>query len=169
MFYLVLVQCIHSRGCSEAEKKVWPLASFSLFKHNNAANSYLCTMTENDLFNRDAMFWREINFSSPGAIAELDLQMPVHIDGEELKTLVCSLLPFETHSVEHDLGEGGSFLKNEVKQWPFVLLADLEYYKNEANSEADRQAKVQVVLHANVQCITLKDASGKLIVKKGKI
>ncbi len=126
-------------------------------------------MNESELFNRDAMFWREINFSSPNAIATLELIEPMTIQGEELATLVCSLQLFEAHKVEYDLDNGGSFLKNEVKSWPFVLITDLDFYNDQGNSEEERNTKLRSVLHTNVQSITLNDQSGKLIVKKEKV
>lgn len=126
-------------------------------------------MTESDLFNKDTMYWREINFSSPNAIAELKLVEPIRIQEKELLTIICSLMPFETHKVEYDMDNGGSFLKNEVKSWPFVLIADLDFYNDQKNSEQERKTKLMSVSHSNVQSIILKDSAGKMIAKKEKV
>lgn len=126
-------------------------------------------MNESDLFNKDTMYWREINYSSPDAIAELELIEPLFIQGEAYETIICSLHAFEAHKVEYDLDNGGSFLKNEVKSWPFVRIIDLAFYNNQENPEQERQAKLLSVSHNNLRSITLKDEAGNVIVKKSKI
>ena len=135
-------------------------------------------MTESDLFNNDTMYWREINFSLPSALAEIELIEAIDIGSEAeiefVKTINCYLLPFEAHEVEHQMpptaiGGGGSFLKNEVKAWPFVFLADLEFYMDESNTEEARKAKLKSVLHSNVQAIVLTDKNGNVVLKKEKI
>lgn len=127
-------------------------------------------MNETDLFNKDSMFWREVNFSSPNTTAELVLIEPVMIAGKMVETIVCSLFPFEAHVVEYDIeNNGGSFTKNEVKAWPFVLMSDLAFYQDEENSEAEREAKVQSIEHAKVQAITLKDQAGNVVLTKEKV
>jgi hypothetical protein len=126
-------------------------------------------MTENDLFNRDSMYWREVNFMSPNTIAEIELIEPMVINGEELSLVVCSLQPFEAGIVEYDMDNGGSFTKNEVIRWPFVLIPDLEFYNNPNNSEEERNSKVISIEHSNMQSITLKDQAGNTILIKAKI
>lgn len=126
-------------------------------------------MNEKDLFNNDAMYWREVNFLSPNAKAVLHLRNPITINGQEMSAIDCTLLPYETHKVEHDLGEGGSFLKNEVKAWPFVLWTDIDFYKDQNNPEIERQAKVQSVLHENLQSVTILDKEDAVILEKGRV
>ena len=127
-------------------------------------------MNETDLFNFDAMYWREVNISSPDAIAELELIDPIEIEGKEVSIVECFLLPFVSYEVEYDIEDnGGSFKKTEVKEWPFVLISDLDFYKDQSNSEQDRNAKIKSVPHADVQSITLKNKDGDVILKKEKV
>lgn len=125
-------------------------------------------MDEKDLFNRDAMFWREVSFSLPDATAEVALIEPIMIAGEEVTTLVCKLFQFESHVAEYEIDNGGSFTKNEVKAWPYVLKADFDFYNDGANSEQERNAKLMSLPHSNLQSITLKDKKGKVILVKAK-
>ncbi|MFD1550744.1 hypothetical protein DNU06_05920 [Putridiphycobacter roseus] len=126
-------------------------------------------MNETDLFNKDAMYWREVNFLSPNAKAILTLIEPMTINGTTTNSIECTLLPYEVHSVEYDLGAGGSFLKNEVKTWPFVLFTDIEFYLDMDNPEDERQTKVQSVLHDNVQSIQILDKDDKVVLDKKKV
>ena len=126
-------------------------------------------MNEMDLFNRDSMYWRDINFSSPNTVAELELIEPMVLEGKEQTVLTCSLLPFESHVVEYDLDNGGSFTKNEVKAWVFVLMTNLDFYNNQENPELERKAKLMSMPHSNVKSITLKDPKGNVVLKKMKV
>jgi hypothetical protein len=126
-------------------------------------------MTENDLFNRDAMFWRDINYTAPSAIAEIELLVPFDDDGGQSHKVTGKLLPFETGVIEYEMDNGGSFTKNEVIAWPFVLNADLDFYLDEANDRVERDLRVKSILHSNVKSITLKDDSNQTIVRKVKL
>lgn len=126
-------------------------------------------MSEMDLFNRDSMYWRDVNYSSPNAVAELELIEPMFIDGKERLVLICSLLPFEAHVVEYDLDNGGSFTKTEVKAWVYVLITNLDFYNDQVNPELERKAKLMSMPHSNVKSITLKDQNGKVVLKKAKV
>lgn len=126
-------------------------------------------MSEMDLFNRDSMYWRDVNYSSPNAVAELELIEPMLIDGKERLVLICSLLPFEAHVVEYDLDNGGSFTKTEVKAWIYVLITNLDFYNDQVNPELERKAKLMSMPHSNVKSITLKDQNGKVVLKKAKV
>jgi hypothetical protein len=127
-------------------------------------------MNETDLFNFDAMYWREVNFSSPNTVAEIALIEPTSIEGKETSLVVCSLHPFVSYEVEYDIeNNGGSFKKTEVKEWPFVLISDLDFYNNEENSAQERKAKIRSVPHADIQSITLKDKNGNVVLKKEKV
>ena len=126
-------------------------------------------MKETDLFNKDSMYWREVNFLSPNAKAAIHLIETMNINGTETKTVECTLLPYDLHEVEYDLGAGGSFIKNEVKAWPFVLLSDMEFYLDMDNPEDERQAKILSVLHDNVQSIQIMDKDDKVVLDKKKV
>lgn len=123
-------------------------------------------MDEKDLFNRDAMYWREVNFSLPSDKVQLDLIDSIDIDGKTIQTIECSLLPFEAHVVEYELEDGGAFTKNEVKAWPFILISDLDFYNDVNNPEDERKSKLLSMPHSNVQAITIKDKSGNVVLKK---
>ncbi|OIQ25838.1 MAG: hypothetical protein BM555_06610 [Crocinitomix sp. MedPE-SWsnd] len=126
-------------------------------------------MNENDLFNKDSMFWREVNATLPYGLAEIELYEAEMVRGESMTTINCNLLPFEDEKVEYEMENGGSFLKTEVKSWPLVLLTDLEFYSNENNSKADRDAKVLRLPHVQVKSITIKDSKGVVLCKKTKL
>jgi hypothetical protein len=126
-------------------------------------------MNENDLFNKDSMFWREVNATLPYGLAEIELYEAEMVRGESMTTINCNLLPFEDEKVEYEMENGGSFLKTEVKSWPLVLLTDLEFYSDENNSKADRDAKVLRLPHVQVKSITIKDSKGVVLCKKAKL
>ena len=130
-------------------------------------------MNETDLFNKDAMFWREVNFYLPAASAELELSTAIDIGGEDavefVEAIICSLLPFDSHTVEYELEGGGSFTKNEVKSWPIVLLADLDFYNDKSNAEDDRKAKIKHVPHEHLKSITIKNKKGETQLHKAKV
>lgn len=126
-------------------------------------------MSETDLFNKDAMFWRQLSSALPSNDAEIVLIEPLEVNGEYVQVLHCGLQPFETHMVEYDLESGGSFMKNEVNYWPYVLPGDLEMFNNANLSHDVRDAKLKTLPHSNVQSVTIKDASGKVIVKKERV
>jgi hypothetical protein len=126
-------------------------------------------MNETDLFNKDAMFWRELNFSLPANEVEVVLIEPIEVNGEYVQVLVCGLQPFETHMVEYDLDSGGSFMKNEVNYWPYVLLEDLALFTDASLSHDVRNAKLKTLPHSNVQSIAVKDESGHVIAKKERV
>ena len=91
-------------------------------------------MTENDLFNRDTMYWRDINYAAPTAFAEVELVEPLFIGGNEMSVLNGRLLNFESGVVEYEMENGGAFTKNEVLAWHFILDEDLDFYLDESNS-----------------------------------
>ncbi|MFK8037291.1 MAG: hypothetical protein AB8B74_03290 [Crocinitomicaceae bacterium] len=130
-------------------------------------------MKESDLFNKDTMYWREVNFSLPSALAEIELSEAIdvgtEVEIEFVEAINCYLLPFEAHEVEYQMENGGSFLKKEVKAWPFVFLADLEFYLDESNSEEARNGKLKSVLHDNVKAIIKKKKKGQVVLRKGKV
>ncbi len=126
-------------------------------------------MTENDLFNRDTMYWRDINYSSPTATAEVELFEPFLIDGDEYSVIKGRILPFESRVVEYAMENGGAFTKNEVTAWPFVLIDDLDFYLDKENPDEDRNSRVHKILHANVKSIKLRDKSNTTIAHKAKI
>ncbi|MFT5824171.1 MAG: hypothetical protein ACI8ZM_005437 [Crocinitomix sp.] len=126
-------------------------------------------MDENDFFNRDSMFWREVNATSPNMMAEIELFESLEIDGVHVNSITCTLLPFESADVVHEMADGGAFKKNEVQAWPYVKLNDLAFYKDESNTEEARKAKICSVDHANIKSITLKDDKGNVVLTKAKI
>jgi len=126
-------------------------------------------MNENDLFNKDSMFWREVNATLPYGLAEIELYEPELVKGERKSIINCNLLPFEDEKVEYEMENGGSFMKTEVKSWPLVLLTDLEFYTDESNSQADRDAKVLRLPHVQVKSIIIKDNKGVVLCKKTKL
>ncbi|MFT4603174.1 MAG: hypothetical protein ACI857_003361 [Arenicella sp.] len=126
-------------------------------------------MNENDLFNKDTMYWREVNSTAPYGIAEIELYEAEVVRGEEMTKIKCSLLPYIDEQVEYQMEDGSSFMKNEVKTWPFVLLTDLEFYTNEANDKAERDAKILRLPHIQVKGITITDKKGTQMCKKVKI
>lgn len=126
-------------------------------------------MTENDLFNRDTMYWRDINYAAPTAFAEVELVEPLFIGGNEMSVLNGPLLNFESGVVEYEMENGGAFTKNEVLAWPFILDEDLAYYLDESNSLEERNSRVYKIDHNAIQGITLKDKSNTVIAQKAKI
>jgi len=126
-------------------------------------------MTENDLFNRDTMYWRDINYSAPTAWAELELVEPYIIDGEETAVIFCRLLPFESGLVEYEMEDGGAFTKNEVLAWPYVLQNDLDFYLDESNSQTERDSRLKTIEHKHIKSITLRNKSNVIISSKAKI
>ncbi|NOQ75081.1 MAG: hypothetical protein GQ574_23915 [Crocinitomix sp.] len=126
-------------------------------------------MDEKDFFNRDSMFWREVNATSPDMMAEIELNASLEIDGVHVNSIACLLLPFESADVVHEIADGGAFKKNEVQAWPYVNLNDLAFYKDNSNTEDARKEKICRVDHANIQSITLKDAKGNVVLTKTKI
>ena len=130
-------------------------------------------MNETDLFYKDAMFWREVNFYLPAKMAELELSTAMDIGGEDQVDFVEAingyLLSFDSHTVEYEMENGGSFTKNEVKSWPIVLMEDVDFYQNESNSEADRKARIKHVPHENLKAITIKNGKGEILLRKAKV
>ena len=126
-------------------------------------------MDEKELFNRDSMYWRELNFSTADALAEIVLSEPMQIDGEELSILSCKLLPFVSAEVEYEMENGGAYRKNEVKSRPYVLLKDMDFYLDNNNSEELRNKKIQNLDHSMVSSISLKDKSGGVLLSKSKL
>jgi len=126
-------------------------------------------MNENDFFNKDAMYWREVNATSPGLLAEIELMERQEVDGELLSKIGCILLPFESAEAVYEMDNGGAFKKNEVISWPYVQLSELSFYQDESNSEENRKAKVLKVAHSKIQSITLTNEDGTVILTKSKI
>jgi hypothetical protein len=126
-------------------------------------------MDEKEFFNRDSMFWREVNASLPHSNAEIQLNEGVLINGMASTSIKGLLLPFETAVVEYDMDNGGSFTKKEVSFWPFVSLSDIAFYEDESQSKEDRNSKVQTIAHELIQSIRLLDVSDNVILKKAKI
>ena len=126
-------------------------------------------MDEKDFFNRDSMFWREVNATAPDMMAEIELITSQEIDGVHVNNIACILLPFESADVVHEIADGWAFKKNEVQAWPYVNLSDLEFYRDDSNAEDARKEKICRIEHAKMQSITLKDAKGNVILTKAKI
>ena len=126
-------------------------------------------MTEYDFFNRDTMYWRDINYSAPTAFAKVELIEPLFIGGNEISVLNGRLLNFESGVVEYEMENCGAFTKNEVLAWPFILDDDLAYYLDESNSLEERNSRVHKIEHSAIQRITLKDKSNTVIAQKAKI
>lgn len=126
-------------------------------------------MDEKEFFNRDSMFWREINATSADMMAEIELIASTEIDGLDVNSIECILLPFESADVIHEMPDGGAFKKNEVITWPYIPLNDLAFYRDNSNQEEARKAKICKVDHANVKSIILKDTKGNIILTKSKI
>jgi len=126
-------------------------------------------MTENDLFNRDTLFWRDINYYVPTAFAEVELYEPLVIEGEELLVVNCRLLPFESGVVEYEMEDGGAFTKNEVIRWPFVLVSDLAFYEDENNTQVELNSKINYMPHEQVKSIILRDNKQVVLATKAKI
>mgnify|MGYP006076913951 FL=1 len=126
-------------------------------------------MNENDFFNKDAMYWREVNATSPGMLAEIELIEELEVGGEWLSKIGCALLPFESAEVVYEMENGGAFKKNEVISWPYVLLNNLAFYQDESNAEEERKAKALKIDHSKIQSITLKDENGTVLLTKAKI
>lgn len=124
-------------------------------------------MDEKELFNRDSMFWREVNITSPGAIATVKLNAPVEIKDEWHTSLKCILLPFETHDIEYEMENGGAFKKNEVRSWPFVIFEDVETYRS--SSDTKKQSFIHQLDHDHVESIELIDENGSVLLVKTKI
>lgn len=115
------------------------------------------------------MYWREVNAYSENVDAEIHLYESVTIAGEEREIIHCRLFKFEPVETIYEMENGGAFKKNEVKAWPFVLLADLDVYNNKQQAEEIRQSKVHSVPHEKVKSIVLKDRKGNVLVDKRKI
>lgn len=126
-------------------------------------------MDEKDLFNRDSMYWREVNASLTENTAILNLNEPFEIEGEWLSSFECVLLPYESHAVEYEMDNGGAFKKNEVKEWPFVFLKDKVNYEDKSVSSEQRLSLQQKLPHAQIQSIQLKDKAGNVVLTKAKI
>jgi hypothetical protein len=127
-------------------------------------------MDEKDFFNRDVMYWREVNTASPGLNAQIEFIKPFEINGDLVNEIACILLPFETAEVVYEMENGGAFKKNEVISWLFVQNgADADFYKDKSNTEEARKTKVKTVEHSNVESITLIEDSGTVLLKKAKI
>lgn len=126
-------------------------------------------MDEKELFNRDVMYWREVNAISADLIAEVELKQMQELDGQHVSKIDCALLPFESGEVVYELENGGAFKKNEVIDWLYLPLEDLAFYKDQSNSEAKRKEKVRKLSHSDIKSITLKDTKGKVILTKAKI
>jgi hypothetical protein len=126
-------------------------------------------MNENDFFNRDAMYWREVNATSPGMQAEIELMEQLELGGKLASKINCALLPFESGEVIYEMENGGAFKKNEVISWPYVLLNDLAFYQDESNPQDERKAKILKVAHSSVQSITIMKEDGTVILNKAKI
>lgn len=126
-------------------------------------------MTENDIFNRDTIYWRDINYAAPTAFAEVELIEPLLIDGNEMSVIKGRLLNFESGVVEYEMENGGAFTKNEVLAWPFILDEDLAFYVDESNAIEERNLLVHKIEHSAIKRITLRDKSNKVIAEKAKI
>ena len=121
-------------------------------------------MDEKDLFNKDSMYWREVNVSMVGATAKVELNAPVEVNEVWVSRLDCILFPFQSHDVEYEMENGGAFKKTEVRAWPYVLLKDAEQYQAKTNDKL-----VHLLDHDHVQSIELKDQKGNVILNKAKI
>ncbi len=126
-------------------------------------------MDEKEFFNRDTMYWREVNVTAPNMIAEIELNEPVEQEGEQVSRIVGVLLPYESADVVYEMDNGGAFKKNEVIAWPYVQSKDINFYKDEQNASDDRNARILSVPHAQVKAISLRDLEGNLVLTKAKI
>ncbi len=126
-------------------------------------------MDEKDLFNKDTMFWRELNASLPANLATIIFNQPIAVNNKEVLQVECLLLPYIAHDVEYEMDNGGAFKKNEVKEWRFVGSDDRVHFENVNTSIENRETLIQVVRHEYVQCVILRDDNGNVIVEKSKI
>lgn len=126
-------------------------------------------MDETDFFNKDSMYWREVNVTSPNLLAEIELLEGIEIEGQWVEKISCFLLPFIATDVIYEMENGGAFKKNEVRSWSFVLSNDFDSYKDDLRSEASRKALVKTVDHSKLQSITLFNESGEVILTKAKV
>ncbi len=126
-------------------------------------------MDEKDFFNRDSMYWREVNVTAPNMVAEIELNEPVEQEGDMTNRIIGLLLPYESADIVYEMDNGGAFKKNEVIAWPYVRSKDISFYKDEQNPLDDRKARVSSVSHSQVKSISLRDLEGNLVLTKAKI
>ena len=124
-------------------------------------------MDEKDLFNRDTMFWREVNITSADAIAKVELNAAVEVNDTWVTRLNCILLPFQSHDVEYEMENGGAFKKNEVRAWPYVILEELDQYQSSSGTVNEKF--IRLLDHDHVESIELANKNGKVLLKKAKI
>lgn len=126
-------------------------------------------MDEKDFFNKDSMYWREVNVTAPSMMAEIELIQRLEIEGEWVNKIACVLLPFESADVIHEMENGAAFKKNEVISWPYILSTDLAFYKDESKTDVERKAVIRKVDHSEIQSITLTNEKGEHLLTKAKI
>lgn len=126
-------------------------------------------MNENDMLNRDVMFWREITYYLPSDSAEIDLYAPIIVDGEEVHTIICSLLPYQADHVIYELENGGAMKRNEVIDWPFISPKNREQFANLNTVKTDDNPNISWIKHDKVKSIRLKNKKGSVIFEKTKI